>query len=118
MNSETSTSIFGSKTVKKSASIWNRKIHRWVAMVISLPMLLVIITGIFLQLRKPIDWIQPPTLKGSQQYQPTIALEQILTEVKAVPQMQVNDWSDIKLLDLRPKKVLSKSVTLIISKPR
>ena len=93
-----------SKFLKKPASIWNRKIHRWVAMIIALPMLLVIVTGIFLQLRKPVDWIQPPTLKGSQKYQPTIALEQVLTEVKAVGQMQVNDWSDIKLLDMRPKK--------------
>ena len=93
-----------SKSLKKNAAIWNRKIHRWIAIIIALPMLFIIITGIFLQLRKPIDWIQPPTLKGSQKYQPTVALEQVLTEVKTVGQMQVNDWSDIKLLDMRPKK--------------
>ena len=106
MSSTTSpeTAFSKSKFLKKNASIWNRKIHKWVAMIIALPMLLVIVTGIFLQLRKPIDWIQPPTIKGSQKYQPTIALEQVLTEVKAVAPMQVNDWSDIKLLDLRPKK--------------
>ena len=106
MSSTTSpdTAFSKSKSFKKNASIWNRKIHKWIAMIIALPMLLVIVTGIFLQLRKPIDWIQPPTIKGSQKYQPTIALEQVLTEVKAVAPMQVNDWSDIKLLDLRPKK--------------
>lgn len=106
MSSTTSpeTALSQSKSGKKTASIWNRKIHRWVAMVIALPMLLVIVTGIFLQLRKPVNWIQPATIQGSQKYQPTIALEQVLTEVKTVPQMQVNDWSDIKLLDLRPKK--------------
>ena len=110
MSSTTSsgTVVSKSKSIKKNASIWNRKIHRWVAMIIALPMLLVIVTGIFLQLRKPIDWIQPPTAKGSQKYQPTIALEQVLTEVKTVPQMQVSDWSDLKLLDLRPKKGIIK----------
>ena len=97
-----------SKSLGKKASIWNRKIHKWVAMIIALPMLLVIVTGILLQLRKPVDWIQPPTAKGSQKYQPTVALEQVLTEVKTVPQMQVNDWSDLKLLDLRPKKGIIK----------
>ena len=93
---------------KKRASIRNRVIHRWVAIVIALPMLVVIVTGLFLQVRKPVDWIQPPTAKGSQKYQPTIALEQVLENVRAVPQMQVNDWSDIKLLDLRPKKGIIK----------
>jgi len=71
-------------------------------------MLLILITGIFLQVRKPIDWIQPPTMKGSEKYQPTIALEQILTEVKTIPEMEVNNWSDIKLMDLRPKKGIIK----------
>ena len=105
MSSTTSgTAPSRSKSIKKLAAIWNRKIHRWVAIIIALPMVFVIITGIFLQLRKPIDWIQPPTLRGSQKYQPTVALEQVLTEVKTVGQMQVNDWSDIKLLDMRPKK--------------
>ena len=100
--------IFGSNFLKKRASVKNRLLHRWIAMIIALPMLLVIITGIFLQVRKPIDWIQPPTLKGSQKYQPVVALEQVLTEVKSVTEMKVNDWSDIKLLDLRPKKGIIK----------
>ena len=93
---------------KKRAAIRNRSIHRWVAIIIALPMLIVIVTGLFLQVRKPVDWIQPPTAKGSHKYQPTVALEQVLENVKAVPQMQVNDWSDIKLLDLRPKKGIIK----------
>lgn len=108
MTLKSPTSISSSKFIKKRASIKNRLLHRWIAMVIALPMLLVIVTGIFLQLRKPVDWIQPATLKGSQKYQPVVALEQVLTEVKAVPEMKVNDWSDIKLLDLRPDKGIVK----------
>lgn len=100
--------IFGSNFIKKRASVKNRLLHRWTAMLIALPILLVIITGIFLQVREPIDWIQPPTLQGSQKYQPVVALEQVLNEVKSVPEMKVNDWSDIKLLDLQPKKGIVK----------
>lgn len=87
---------------------WNRSAHRWVAISISIPMIFVILTGIFLQVRKPVDWIQPPTAKGSEKYQPTVALERVLSQVKTVPEMQVNNWSDIKLLDLRPKKGIIK----------
>ena len=93
---------------QKSTSYQNRLLHRWVAIIIAFPILFIIITGIFLQVRKPIDWIQPPSMKGSEKYSPTIALEQVLTGVKSVPEMQVNDWSDIKLLDLRPKKGIIK----------
>ncbi|MEL6939497.1 MAG: PepSY-associated TM helix domain-containing protein [Cyanobacteria bacterium J06598_1] len=92
----------------KKLSRWNRKAHRWTAIIISIPMLFVILTGIFLQLRKPVDWIQPPTAKGSQSYEPTVVLEQVLDSVRAVPDMQVTGWSDIKVLDLRPKKGLIK----------
>ena len=93
---------------QKNTSYQNRLLHRWVAIIIAFPILFIIITGIFLQLRKPIDWIQPPSMKGSEKYSPTIALEQVLTGVKSVPEMQVNGWSDIKLLDLRPKKGIIK----------
>lgn len=93
---------------KKSISYQNRLFHRWIAIIIAFPILFIIITGIFLQVRKPIDWIQPPSMKGSEKYSPTIALEQVLTGVKSVPEMQVNGWSDIKLLDLRPKKGMIK----------
>ena len=96
------------KLPKKSALRQNRTIHRWLAIAIAIPMLFVILTGIFLQLRKPIDWIQPPSAKGSEKYQPTVALEQVLTEVKGVPEMKVQDWTDIKLMDLRPKKGIIK----------
>jgi len=96
------------KKSKKNALRQNRTIHRWLAMVIAVPMLFVILTGIFLQVRKPIDWIQPPTAKGSQKYQPNVALEQVLTKVQGVPEMMVQDWADIKLMDLRPKKGIIK----------
>ncbi|MEL6488516.1 MAG: PepSY-associated TM helix domain-containing protein [Cyanobacteria bacterium J06621_3] len=96
------------KTSTPKLSRLNRKAHRWIAIVISIPMLFIILTGIFLQLRKPVDWIQPPTAKGSQQYQPTVVLEQVLDNVKAVPSMGVSGWSDIKVMDLRPKKGIIK----------
>jgi len=108
-----STTITDATVSQKNISVkkllrWNRKAHRWVALIIAFPMLFIILTGIFLQVRKPIDWIQPPSADGSAKYQPTVVLEQVLENVKAVPAMQVNGWSDIKLLDLRPKNGIIK----------
>ena len=97
-----------SASLTKRIARWNRLYHRWIAIAIAIPMIFIIATGIFLQVRKPVDWIQPPTAKGSQKYAPTASLEQILTQVKSVPEMQVNGWDDIKLLDLRPNKGIIK----------
>ncbi|EKU97857.1 hypothetical protein Lepto7375DRAFT_7102 [Leptolyngbya sp. PCC 7375] len=97
-----------SASLNKRVARWHRLSHRWIAIAISIPMIFIIATGIFLQVRKPIDWIQPPTLTGSQKYAPTASLEQILTQVKAIPEMQINGWEDIKLMDLRPKKGIIK----------
>lgn len=108
MSFKFSASFSLSNFFRKSTPAQNRLLHRWVAIIISFPMLFIILTGIFLQVRKPIDWIQPSSMKGSEKYSPTIALEQVLTKVESVPEMQVNGWSDIKLLDLRPKKGIIK----------
>ena len=100
-----------SKTTRpldKTVSIWNRRLHRWLSIAIAFPILFVILTGLFLQVRKPVDWIQPPTLKGSQSYAPTVSLKRVLTQVETIPEMQVSSWQDIKLLDLRPKKGIIK----------
>ena len=80
-----------------------RTAHKWGAIVISVPIIAVIITGIFLQVRKPVDWIQPPLQEGVASYQPSASLDAVLESVKAVPSMKVGGWDDIKLLDLRPE---------------
>lgn len=82
----------------------NRQLHKWLSIIIGVPIVFIIATGIFLQLRKPVDWIQPPLVKGSAKYEPSIQLEQVLSSVESVPAMQVEGWDDIKLLDIRPKQ--------------
>ncbi len=40
-----------------------RKVHYWGSIVIALPIAIVICTGIFLQLKKDVAWIQPKEIK-------------------------------------------------------
>ncbi len=81
-----------------------RKTHLWVSIIVALPLLLRLLTGVALQVRKPVDWIQPTTEVGVVRYDPDVAHAQILAAVKGVPEMRVENWSDIKQLDYRPKK--------------
>ncbi len=81
-----------------------RKSHLWVSIIVALPLLLRLVTGVALQIRKPVDWIQPTTEVGVVKYDPDVSHGQILAAVKSVPEMRVEGWGDIKQLDYRPKK--------------
>jgi len=82
---------------------WNRFMHYWGALACSIPVLIVIITGIILLLKKESSWIQPKTIKGESNI-PTASFNSILEKVKTIPEAEVNSWEDIKLLDVRPSK--------------
>jgi uncharacterized iron-regulated membrane protein len=84
-----------------------RKLHRWGAIAIAAPLLLVIGSGLLLQTKKQLPWVQPPTQRGSG-VQPPIALEQILAIAAGHPPCQVAGWSDIERLDVQPSRSLVK----------
>jgi uncharacterized iron-regulated membrane protein len=84
-----------------SAPRWNRKLHRWGAIAVALPVFIVVATGVMLQLKKQSDWIQPPTQTGSGG-QLGIDFERILEVARSVPEAEVEMWQDIDRLDVRP----------------
>ena len=85
----------------------NRTIHKWGSIIIALPLLVVLVTGVLLQLKKQFSFIQPPTIKG-QSAQPTLSFEQILTVAKTVESAQISSWDDVDRLDVRPSKGMLK----------
>ncbi|MFT5882732.1 MAG: putative iron-regulated membrane protein [Crocinitomicaceae bacterium] len=85
----------------------NRKTHYWGAIICSVPVLIVIITGILLLLKKEAAWIQPPTIKA-EGGAPSLSFQQILEASKQVPEAQISSWDDIDRLDVRPSKGIIK----------
>lgn len=78
-----------------------RKWHRWVSILIALPFLLTVVTGILLASRGFNTWVQP-------QYNPPqsglkISFEQMLAAARSVPEAQITDWKDVSQIDIRPK---------------
>ena len=82
---------------------WTRKLHRWGALIILAPLLLVIVSGLLLQIKKQFTWVQPPTIKGSGQI-PEIQWHQILEISQTVPQAEITSWKDIERLDVQHNK--------------
>lgn len=86
---------------------WIRKLHRWGAVACALPLLLVIVTGLLLQVKKQLTWVQPPTRSGSVS-QPEIGFDRVLEVAQTVQEAEVRSWADIVRLDVQPKKGVAK----------
>jgi uncharacterized iron-regulated membrane protein len=84
-----------------------RKIHRWGAVLIALPFLIVLGTGLLLQLKKEIPWVQPPSARGQTKY-PIVSFDTLLAAAKDVPDAEVQSWDDIDRLDVRPDRGIVK----------
>lgn len=95
----------GKKHLK--ASILNRKLHRWGAILTALPLLVVIASGLLLQFKKESAWIQPPTQQGSA-WSPDTRMDDILKAAAAAEEAQIKTWEDVDRLDIRPSKKVIK----------
>lgn len=93
-----------------SISSFMRATHKWLALIVVLFFIWKLGTGMFLQLRKPVDWIQPPSQKGAghKKYNPTATHQMVLEAAMSVPEANVKSWDDILLLDTRVKNGMTK----------
>jgi hypothetical protein len=81
----------------------SRKIHRVGAIISALPVLIVIVTGLVLQVKKEFEWVQPGTAKPEAMGM-VVSFEQVLDAVKTVEEANLQSWDDIDRLDVRPGK--------------
>ena len=86
---------------------WNRAIHRWATVLVTIPLLIVILTGLLLMMKKNFSWIQPESMRGKGNA-PSVSFEQILKTASAVEQAEIDTWDDINRLDVRPSKGIVK----------
>jgi uncharacterized iron-regulated membrane protein len=86
---------------------FNRLFHRWASIAVALPVLIVIVTGLILLLKKDIGWIQPPTIRGESQ-ELALSVDEILEISTTVPEAKIKTWADIDRLDVRPSKGMLK----------
>lgn len=85
----------------------NRKLHRIGALVSAAPVLVVLVSGLALQLKKESTWIQPPTAAGAGG-DPSLTFEEILEAARGVEEARVRTWEDVDRLDVRPAKGIVK----------
>ena len=92
---------------KSRAPKLNRKLHRIGALVSALPVLVVVVSGLLLQLKKDWRWVQPPTVRGSTS---TLSLswDEVLHSARSAEEAGIESWDDIDRVDVRPSKGMLK----------
>lgn len=88
-------------------NILSRKTHYWSSLAILLPALVIIGSGVVLQLKKDVHWIQPVSQRGADG-PPQISFEEILTAARSVEAAEIDGWEDIDRLDVRPDRGMLK----------
>ena len=91
-------------------SLLNRRVHYWLSAVVALPLLVVVVTGLMLQVKKQVPWVQPTESRGAGKT-PTATFDQFLAACRTVPEAGVSSWDDVTRLDVRPGKGLVKVQT-------
>jgi hypothetical protein len=90
--------------------LYARKSHRWGAVLIALPFLVVLTTGILLQIKKEWSWVQPPTQRGEGKSL-SVSFDQLLEIAKQTPEAEVQSWKDIDRIDVQPNRGIAKILT-------
>jgi uncharacterized iron-regulated membrane protein len=91
-------------------NVLNRKVHFWAAFLATIPVLVMIATGLLLQSKKHWTWVQPAEQRGASTV-PAVDFAQIMTSLQGVPSLGVRGWDDVDKIDVRPGKGMAK-VTL------
>jgi uncharacterized iron-regulated membrane protein len=91
------------------AGYLNRKIHYWLSLWLALPMALIAVTGLLLQFKKSLTWVQPPEQRR-ELHLPIAEWPLLLAAAQAQPALGVQSWDDVERLELRPSKGLIKLI--------
>jgi len=85
-----------------------RKTHYWVSIAILLPVVVILTTGILLQLKKHWGWVQPPEKRQPALLAQAPSLEELFASVRDQSATGVRSCQDIQRVDIRPDRGIAK----------
>lgn len=90
----------------------NRTIHNWISIFIAMPLLLVIVSGMFLLLKKDVEWIQPSSVRGENSATPTVPHTDLLAAATSTEQTKGMNWADFDRIDYKTDRGMVKFITI------
>ena len=93
--------------------VLNRRLHRWGAVAVALPFLIMLASGLLLQLKKQLPFVQlHEQRRAASEVATTLTLPDVLARVQQLPHVGIQSWADIDRIDVRPAKNMMKVVSL------
>jgi len=88
-------------------NVLTRRTHYWAAVLVALPVLVIVGSGLLLQMKKQWTWVQPAEQRGTGT-SPILDLEGMLASVRSVPALGMAGWDDVNRVDVRPGRGIAK----------
>ncbi|MCC6245360.1 MAG: PepSY domain-containing protein [Gemmatimonadaceae bacterium] len=88
----------------------SRRVHYWASFAAALPILVMLGSGILLQLKKQVEWVQPAEIRGTGTV-PAVGFPELISAMQTDPSLGVKGWDDVSRIDVRADRGLAK-VTL------
>jgi uncharacterized iron-regulated membrane protein len=87
--------------------VLGRRVHYWLAIAVAIPAVVIFGTGVLLQVKKQVTWVQPAERRGGATA-PTISFDRVIAVARSVPEAGIRDWSDVDRVDVRPSRGMLK----------
>jgi len=86
-----------------------RRVHYWLSLAVLAPAVVIFASGLLLQSKKLVGWIQPPEKRGASG-PPQVTFAEALQRAQAIPELNVKTWGDVERVDVRPGKGMLKII--------
>ncbi|WP_300531354.1 PepSY domain-containing protein [Maricaulis sp.] len=89
-----------------------RDIHHWASPLVMLPLGVIIVAGLFLMLKKDVDWIQPPTQRSAIEVTgpPDTSLAELYAAAAAIEELEISAWDEFDRIDIRSDRGIAKFI--------
>ena len=87
----------------------NRRTHAWISICFAVPLVVIIITGILLQLKKQLPFVKPVERAGVT-HEPVATPAQYLEAINRGKLDGNVTWKDVQRVDIRPSKGIAKVI--------
>jgi hypothetical protein len=87
-----------------------RRTHYWASALFALPLIVIIGSGLLLQVKKQWSWVQPPEQRQATTDHP-VSLDSLLRSATGAAGVTIRGWNSIDRVDVRPAKGIAKLTT-------
>ncbi len=89
-----------------------RDIHHWGSPILMVPLGVIIIAGLFLMLKKDVDWIQPPTQRSAVEVTgpPDVTLAELYAVAEGIEALEITAWDQFDRIDVRSDRGVVKFI--------